>query len=34
MKQQSKQWLKKGEPGPIKAKVHFYEGKADGVGIL
>ncbi len=21
-KQQSKQWLKKGEPGPIKAKVH------------
>jgi histone-lysine N-methyltransferase SETMAR len=26
-KQQSKQWLKKGEPGPIKAKVHATRAK-------
>jgi hypothetical protein len=26
-KQQSKQWLKKGEPGPIKAKVHVTRAK-------
>jgi hypothetical protein len=26
-KQQSKQWLKKGEPGPIKAKVHAIRAK-------
>jgi uncharacterized protein YnzC (UPF0291/DUF896 family) len=26
-KQQSKQWLKKGEPGPIKAKVHATREK-------
>ncbi len=27
MKQQSEQWLKKGEPGPIKAKVHATREK-------
>ncbi len=26
-KEQSKQWLKKGEPGPIKAKVHATRAK-------
>jgi hypothetical protein len=26
-KQQSKQWLKKGEPGPIKAIVHVTRAK-------
>jgi hypothetical protein len=34
MKKQSKQWIQKGQPGPIKARVHASRTKQIAVDVL
>ena len=33
-KRMSKQWIKKGQPGPIRARVHVSPHKADGPHLV